>query len=62
MLKRCVIFCAVILGLTACNLSAQALGNIVGTVTDPGRRLCARRDGYGYKRGNEVLPHFHNRG
>ena len=31
---RSVFFCAVILGLTAGNLAAQALGNIVGTVTD----------------------------
>lgn len=36
MSKRSVFFCAVILGLTASNVSAQALGNIVGTVTDQG--------------------------
>src|SRR5260370_5872879 len=36
MSRRNVFFYAVILGLTASNVSAQALGNIVGTVTDQG--------------------------
>src|SRR5260370_39861559 len=36
MSRRNVFFYAVILGLTACNVSAQALGNIVGTGRDQG--------------------------
>ena len=33
---RCITLCAAILAMAAGNLSAQALGNVVGTVTDPG--------------------------
>ncbi len=35
-MKSCFFLCAITLGLAASDLSAQALGNIVGTVTDPG--------------------------